>query len=258
MTVAAGQFALFASRDWNAAGLIMAGGIALDICREVIDRMLGRPTASAIWDANIWTTNAAFMRRQRILSYSFISLVFVSLQIVAMYFSLDRVPAQREIDVGVANSIARQVLDLSTLLRSTPDLADTRDLRSPDRAVIIVRSLSVLLVVSTLFIFIGILAIARPIAILNEASARKKSEKSYSDQAVLVAIYIFMCMLLAFAVFIFNRLDIIVCTVKLKDCKESASAISMYVAMLAYFVLNTVIMASTVESGCRGRTSSNK
>ena len=182
MTVAAGQFALFASRDWNAAGLIMAGGIALDICREVIDRMLGRPTASAIWDANIWTTNAAFMRRQRILSYSFISLVFVSLQIVAMYFSLDRVPAQREIDVGVANSIARQVLDLSTLLRSTPDLADTRDLRSPDRAVIIVRSLSVLLVVITLFIFIGILAIARPIAILrvrlrNHRCAIRRSSK---------------------------------------------------------------------------------
>ncbi len=251
LTVLATMLALCASRDWAAASWIMIIGMTLDVARESLDRLLGRPRVQRLRDADTWTANAAFIRRQRLLVCATLIPPFIFLQAFGMVYPWS-LSLQGQALSGVFRLVANIAPDISSVIQSAPRLDGSLGVQiSPERAAVVNSFASISLLFAAIITVLGVTFIARSQALLNALFARKNGSKTFSDKAVILALYIFLLVLEALLIFAFHRIDALVCVgAAAKLCHRNSGSLSEYSGMLSMLIILNVHLQSMIENGC--------
>ncbi len=250
LTVLAMILALCASRDWAAARWIMTVGIVLDVAREVMDRLLGRPGVQRLRDADKWTANTAFMRRQKLLACSALIPPFILLQAFGTVY-LWSPSLQGQALSGVFRLVANIAPDISSVIQSAPRLDGSLDVQTfPERAAVVNSFASISLLFAVTMTAVGVTFIARPLALLNARFARRSGSKTYSDKTVILFLYVLFLFLAAFDIFLANRIDALICVDAVRSCHRNSASLSQYAGLLGLLIPFNAYLQSFVESGC--------
>ena len=255
MTITACLIAILISENIGTSKWIIISGVLLDIARGVIDRIFGRPLASAISNTETWAGNRLFVLRLNFIVYGSIGCWFL--------FSLSG-----GLTYGFSIAAGHPVFSQSILIWVNESLTHIPFLREQGGFQVIYtlpgeRLTSIglshnfgpfILLSMTLFILFGTMFLSRCLSVIACVWARRNGAKNYSDQAALIPLYVLLLFIAVVDCCLYRKSGHLLCSTNL-ECMKSAQEVFWYSGMIAFLGSIVVVMASTAESGCLEKAS---
>ena len=88
MTITSCLIVILISRSAEASKSILIIGLLLDLMRESIDRIIGRPLAAALGNADSWATNRSFIFRVKFMVYGYFCVWFIFVLFISLAYGL--------------------------------------------------------------------------------------------------------------------------------------------------------------------------
>ncbi len=253
LTVLSIELALFNAQNWRMAGLTVATGAALDVFREVLDRLLGRPGVQYLNKAEYWTSNKVLMTRVKAMVVLVIVIPALLIIILGVIYGI-AAPLEGQELKGLYRVVADNAPDLSSVVQITRRWGlDLRDQGFPKRAEVVTSFVDFIFMVSCLASIVSVSVAARPFALYSAEWARRQGAHSYSEHAAIIALYVFILLLLLISLAAYNHGSPLSCSgrfVQSSICGSNSRFFLDYAVVNALSVVICCGLQSTIENGC--------
>lgn len=254
LSITACIFSLALARDVKAAFWILVVGITLDLVRETADRLMGRPMKAAIIDAEAWTADAKFVRRHKVETYVTVGLCLSVMSLIGLSYGMAISSMHPSTLLALLSWVEHIAPDLSPIIKAAPYEAVSH--LESDRAFynrLTDDFVSIVNIVTAIFIFCGTLYTSRVMSFLSADWARKKGKETYTSQAAVVPIYILCFLTTLLGLSLYNRTGYFLCHSGGGRCGQNLGTFFWYALSNGLIVGVVITMASTAESGCLER-----